>query len=346
MIDVVYTEYCSRCRKYFVNKVSLEEHKRNSSAHWFCCKCNKDFASRIALEQHYVQSARRHYCQPCRLEFPTADGLTAHRDHAHYYCFEHGKYFDTSEGLRQHYMQSSDHPYCPFCDTLFESNEALLDHGDLQHHICWECTTFFETEDKLMDHNDYMHYFCRSCNRLFTTAADLQSHLNSKIHAPRSIKCPGRGCGRAFVSVSALILHAESGTCPSGVTRAQVDSLVVRLDRQNIITNPARMIRGPDGTVPEEPKYWATDRSWNGRAYECFLCKTEFKTLPALDSHLKSPRHRARIYHCPQAGCGMEFRVLSALSQHVESDSCGVRANRQVQDIMDRLAQKFYMIEV
>jgi Zinc-finger of C2H2 type len=141
------------------------------------------------------------------------------------------------------------------------------------------------------------------------------------------------------VSRSALVSHFEAGTCPSGLTREQLNRIVTRMDRNNVITNPARLIKGPDGYAPATvTKTWATDRSWNGDAYECFLCNKTFNTLHALNAHLQSPRHQEKIYRCPnRTSCGMEFQVLSSLTQHVESGKCGVNRFKDVQNALDSL---------
>jgi hypothetical protein len=169
---------------------------------------------------------------------------------------------------------------------------------------------------------------------------NLNAHLNSSLHKPKSVRCPGNNCGRGFVSFSALVLHFEAGTCPSGLTRDQLNRMVVRMDRNNAITNPARLIGGPGGYSPANvTTSWATERSWNGYAYECFLCHNTFRTLHALNAHLQSPRHQEKIYRCPnRQACGLEFRVLSALTQHVESGKCGVSRFKEVQDVIDSLS--------
>lgn len=41
--------------------------------------------------------------------------------------------------------------------------------------------------------------------------------------------------------------------------------------------------------------------------------------------------HEQNIYRCPKGGCGREFRALSGLVQHVESESCGLMRFAQVQ---------------
>lgn len=68
----------------------------------------------------------------------------------------------------------------------------------------------------------------------------------------------------------------------------------------------------------------ATERSWNGYGYECYLCHREFGSLTGLNQHLKSPAHEQNLYKCPNRACGREYKLLSGLVQHFESESCGV----------------------
>ena len=124
--------------------------------------------------------------------------------------------------------------------------------------------------------------------------------------------------------------------------------MVVRMDRNNVLTNPARLISGPDGYEPATvTKNWATERSWNGEAYECFLCHGTFRTLHALNAHLQSPRHQEKIYRCPnRTSCGLKFRVLSALTQHVESEKCGVHRFKEVKNALDSLTRGVRLLTV
>jgi hypothetical protein len=83
---------------------------------------------------------------------------------------------------------------------------------------------------------------------------------------------------------------------------------------------------------------YATERSYNGANYECFLCHREFCRLDSLNSHLQSPAHDEKIYRCPNRdGCGVELSTMGALCQHAESDKCGVQRFRYVRDAMDSL---------
>jgi len=138
----------------------------------------------------------------------------------------------------------------------------------------------------------------------------------------------------AFINKSALILHLESGSCQSGVTRRMVDNWVRTKDRSNVITNPARLITaGERGNV----QLIATEQSWNGQAFECVLCHNQFRALLDLNRHLASPRHQEKVYRCPLSTCQAHFVSLSGLCQHIESERCGVTKFKVVQDTMNNL---------
>ncbi|KAF5385017.1 hypothetical protein D9615_001023 [Tricholomella constricta] len=166
--------------------------------------------------------------------------------------------------------------------------------------------------------------------------SNLQAHLNSSVHSPRDVPCRGKGCTLTFVSPSAMLLHLESGTCCSGITRGLINDKIRQLDRNNIITDPSRMIAGPSG-ARDEVTYYATGASWNGRGFECYLCHGTYSSLRALNQHLASPRHQDKIYVCPLSTCRVRFTALSALCQHIESERCGVSKFRAVKNTMDSI---------
>ncbi|KAI9456809.1 hypothetical protein BJY52DRAFT_1102182, partial [Lactarius psammicola] len=126
----------------------------------------------------------------------------------------------------------------------------------------------------------------------------------SGVHqASQTLRCPGTGCGRTFVSPSALAGHFELGTCASYMTRDQLNRLIARADRKNYVT-----------------QRWATEYMWDGAAYECPLCNgVSFERPEQLTQHLQSPRHAHadNMYRCPKPDCGSEFATLSTLCGHV-----------------------------
>ena len=185
--------------------------------------------------------------------------------------------------------------------------------------------------------------WCASCKRMFINENNLRQHQRSAIHQPTTVRCPMKGCGRSFVSTAALVLHLESGTCASGMTREMIDRLVAKYDKGGIITNPSRLIQGPSPSRPEVVRTWATDRAWNGRGYECYVCHKTFPSLTSLNAHLGSPVHGDKLYHCPKAygGCGTEYRTLSSFIQHVENARCGVnRFKEKFRQIVDDVAKR------
>ncbi|EJC99647.1 uncharacterized protein FOMMEDRAFT_93335 [Fomitiporia mediterranea MF3/22] len=280
----------------------------------YCYRCDRRFPQDRALAQHERDSPNhRIYCRLCDIDLSSSAALRKHNKRKHFYC-------DT-------------------CDLLFDDSDDFLEHGEDEHFACSPCIRIFTTFNGYACHSESAHHYCRECNRLFQSENTLRIHRASSIHTPRWLACPGRQCIKKFTCPSALIHHAESGACPSGVTRKAVNEYVARQDRQNIITNASRMLTGPDGEKcpPSEPNYLATQLSWNGKRYECFLCHGQYATQAGLNQHLKSPRHLQDVYHCPMRNCEMEFTVLSALCQHAEMGSCGIRESRMAKSAMEYL---------
>ncbi|KAG1848530.1 hypothetical protein DFJ58DRAFT_796191 [Suillus subalutaceus] len=277
-----------------------------------CHRCNRYFNSWSAYHQHVRDSTNHWECGRCQLDF------------------------GSSLGLKEHYVQSPYHHYCQYCDDHFDSASDLQDHYEGEHAYCSSCHKVFKNDFGLHEHNRQKHadVYCIECKRLFRSPSNLQSHLNSSTHRSKDTICPFNGCGLGFINNSALILHLESGSCRSGVNRRVVDNWVRTNDRSNLITNPARLITAGERAYV---KLIATEQSWNGQAYECVLCHTQFRTLMDLNRHLASPRHQEKVYRCPLSTCQAHFVSLSGLCQHIESERCGVTKFRAVQDAMNNL---------
>ncbi|SRR6266478_767502 len=223
-------------------------------------------------------------------------------------------------------------PSCLWAMLRGQSRFSSLHHPNIANKT--DYGQYFDDYAELQEHDRDVHTYCTDCKRGFQSESNLRHHLSSRIHQPANLRCPGRGCNRSFVSPAALTLHFESGTCPSGTTREQLNRL--------------ELLTGPLGSnePPAPSTIWATERSWNGVAFECFLCNSEFRTLAQLNRHLKSPRHEDKIYRCPKEDCRIEFSTLSGLCQHVEGGSCGVRMFRQVRDTMDSFTRGFNLLTV
>ncbi|KAF4630250.1 hypothetical protein G7Y89_g7885 [Cudoniella acicularis] len=181
---------------------------------------------------------------------------------------------------------------------------------------CYPCDKYFNTQNGYSMHMEHN-----------TAHKDLDwecEHMHSRIHAGADMQCPF--CKRSFATASGVTIHLESGSCSSGLNRHKINDMVRRLDRNNVITRPMITMPGYDRV-----ETIATSRAWNGSGFECYLCTKQFNSLHSLNNHLKSPAHEQKIYRCPNRQCGREYKLLSGLVQHVESESCGLMRFSQVQ---------------
>ena len=107
----------------------------------------------------------------------------------------------------------------------------------------------YETNDDLHDPRVEYHadLYCIPCRRIFLNNNNLRHHMRSTLHQGRTVDCPMKGCAKSFVSRAALVLHLESGACPSRVTRAMVNRIVAALDEAHAHT---RQVLGQARTSP------------------------------------------------------------------------------------------------
>ncbi|TVY89591.1 Zinc finger protein [Lachnellula willkommii] len=226
--------------------------------------------------------------------------------------------------------------HCGPCDRWFNTYNGYIQHVNNSaahqspsYYSDWECDSCdrsFGTETSLHQHCSSArdHPYCIPCKRMFISEHNLMQHMHSKTHS--SMPCPF--CKSTFANASGVIIHLEAGRCSSGFDRHRINEAIRKLDRNNVITRPMIEMPGYGGGRVETI---ATGRAWNGYGYECYLCEREFNSLNGLNNHLKSPFHDQEVYRCPKAGCGRNYKLLSGLVQHVESESCGLMRFGQVQ---------------
>ncbi|TGO10716.1 hypothetical protein BTUL_0127g00150 [Botrytis tulipae] len=236
-----------------------------------------------------------------------------------YYCDPCDRYFNSDNSYNQHVENSSAHRnFEPSDDGYYSSNAE-------PEFECSGCDSWFWSSVARENHHisQHGHRYCTPCKRMFMNENNLMQHQHSKVHQGFPMKCPF--CPTQYTTASALIIHLESGRCPSGSNRERINAAIRHLDKNHVITTPLMEYSSPSFTNI------ATERSWNGLCYECSMCHRGFNTLQGLNGHLRSPVHDQRMYRCPGPSCGREFIVLSGLVQHVESESCGVMRFANVQ---------------
>ena len=281
-----------------------------------CRRCNRQFVNDNALQQVVV---------PIYTQFSTLTWILP------------SKHRRNSANHQKNYN-------CALCTRSFINQSALNNHTRDYHrrrykpYHCALCNRSFGDQSALGNHTrDYHRRRNKryaSSNRSFSDQAALNNHIQlGGLH--QDAKCPF--CPSYFVSPSAVAHHIESGC--HGITRNQVTHAVKTLD---IVPNIciSQRIEGASPTPPSTIKYYiASPRSFNGRAYACFLCQRMFRSLNSLSDHLNSAAHDANEFKCPK--CKKRFKLISALIQHIESAACKLAGLQQIQNHFLDLIPRF-----
>lgn len=129
-----------------------------------------------------------------------------------------------------------------------------------------------------------------------------------------SVEC--FGCTQMFATHSAMLTHLESGNCT--VDENDLDLLAEKCyqSRRYVSAEHREWLR------TEERSDHRAKGVYNSRArrWECEMCQQSFHTQQGMESHVSSPIHDPFVYECPD--CEIPFSTLSALLQHVESQTC------------------------
>lgn len=227
---------CSLCSISMYKKGDLKKHKRtdehinlSKSRGTYCHTCRKSFVLPTALETHIKKLHSPISCEICATQF-----LNKHKLKIHIKTSEH--------------MQSSKGAgvYCPDCEIFPPSVASLEQHMTLKHDVnrpatfhCCDCSKDFTTNTAFKTHM-YFHRFgkdeprCSLCPMEFKSEKAYARHMQRGKH--KNLSCPvGLICSRRFASVSALVMHLESGACKSGMDRKQLNQLVLTYDTTNAI---------------------------------------------------------------------------------------------------------------
>ncbi|MCO5607525.1 hypothetical protein L7F22_061722 [Adiantum nelumboides] len=200
---------------------------------------------------------------------------------------------------------------------------------------CYSCERSFVSQHALRTHlsQSSRHNYCSDCDRDFANENNLRQHLASKRHQDPLISCPR--CRTGFVSASALTKHIEVGSCYNVSNRQIVHHVRDWEERSglpNLLTIPRIGWKNGDEDSCTDSRIYATERSYNGRCYVCPICDRGFQKLWSLNQHLNSSAHEQSEFRCRK--CGRQFRVLSALVGHVESETCGAMSSEGIRNVV------------
>lgn len=190
---------CTLCHERFERQEGLRRHQ-TEAIHCFCLECNIFFSNpkEHNLHARTAKHGAQYSCCDCGHDYPTAGYLNKH-------CCKCDKVYRSTERLKRHFRS------CP-------------SHRPRLH------ATRVEPQDSLQ-------HKCGKCNDSFATKKALKKHKRTH-KAPRIIPCPtGALCSKKFPTPSALLNHLESGRCPSGMTRARLNGMVIAHDHQGQIVD-------------------------------------------------------------------------------------------------------------
>ncbi|GAA5971329.1 hypothetical protein JCM11641_008309 [Rhodosporidiobolus odoratus] len=132
-------------------------------------------------------------------------------------------------------------------------------------------------------HETQEHPFCCDHNRVFQTQGQLNYHLNSPEHKPRNVYCL-TACGRSFIDRSSVVLHSESGGCPSATSTSANSPQVAQSALNQHLLSPRLSYSASSCTFDDAKK----------------------------------------LYKCPNSDRQRPFATLSGLVQHAEFGAYGV----------------------
>ncbi|KAL7274895.1 hypothetical protein RUND412_002189 [Rhizina undulata] len=114
---------------------------------------------------------------------------------------------------------------CEECKRKFKNKGALEQHQAALRHGASKTPILSEKLKKLSEKSK-------------TPIPSEESKVPIPSEKPKNLKCVGKkGCKKSFNSPSAMIMHLESGACPSNLTRKKIDALIFKYDTGNMITN-------------------------------------------------------------------------------------------------------------
>ena len=329
--------FCRQHQQRFSDEASAKAHydALEHVDHFHCCDCSQDFASEQALDQHLRDKVHKQLmCQVCQQGLGSRTALEAHVVKVHQ---------ASAKVKRILYPEQSD--ACYICQRKFSNRKALDQHlSSLLHHPLSSLNCVASSK----------------CKGRFTSPSALLSHLESG--ACRS--------GISRWDVDTLVHSFDTERLITNGPRTQALTGSYDIESETSSSSSGSPIMTPTSSVPSSPVLAPTplkgvSQSFidalpclgsslkesndfkkvsqvlselkNGNAkppFRCPLCpnKTkQFRSTSALRSHLTSPAHAKKPFHCPSIVQHLasgpvsikHFRTLSGLAQHVESGACG-----------------------
>lgn len=299
---------CQECGRYFINPSALDQHQKSFHRSQFhCCDCDRDFVDELALNQHLHtkihQKPVTYPCSKCKRSFKSKDALNQHLASLIHKPLSDIKCVASMQ-----------------CKGRFSAPSAMIQH--LESGAC--CSGLNRKKlNLLVQSNDVDRVISDGLGKRILllpprdnsdSDCDSESSSDSCNGVPIFTPISSRAASPMLTPVSHGISNGFFSQNTS--TNSLVPGLLTprsSLDLSEL--KPSLAIRG----------------------LFCPLCppkRKAFLNIAALEMHLASPKHAAKIFHCPsnllaptKTGKKADvlparFSTLSGLTLHVESGAC------------------------
>ncbi|PSN63396.1 hypothetical protein BS50DRAFT_111420 [Corynespora cassiicola Philippines] len=213
------------------------------------------------------------------------------------YCSSCNRHFKHQNALVAHLHTSARHNWrCEECDFNGEHRVDLIAHYRQTgcRHVCEGCAGgagkgWIQDSSEFWDHVS-RHHACTACGRHFNNASNLMHGPNKPLpplqhqltHQTPTTKCLCTTCPQKFTTYGGMLIHLESGACPSQTDLASLNksaALCFQWRKWVVGGKEARrdLLRGVAVPEPGTP------------LFKCPACEVEVPRLSGLFMHAASP---------------------------------------------------------
>lgn len=328
---------CGYCGKICERLEILEDH-HIFTGHCYCSECDLTFESQSALKIHRETEvhASEFKCCNCDLSFKDIHALNAHMARR---IHQKPLQQNSSKKAKETTIITAEDKVCNECQRTFASSQSLQQHRES------------------VKHKPLSSLSCpvgKGCRGIYTSPSALLHHLesgNCQSGMNRDeIYRVVQSCDQDHVIHSLPALAPSSPlTFPSYNPTLCSELSMDSLDDQSewSIVTPTLSQGSVEGSLAQWSLLEGSQISFEGgisvdttvmAKLQCPLCpkgRKGFVTPQALQQHMDSPVHCAKVYHCPsnifpiapskaekKGKKEKQFSTLSGLSQHLESGAC------------------------
>ena len=313
---------CPSCNRHFPTQYGLETHQTVKS-HCHCSRCDRFFIHQVALDEH---NATYHFvCHQCQQDFKSNDLRQQHqRSMRHCYCHECDRFYKDNVARDQHIRHSPRHR-APLISQRrkyskgFQNQQTLVQQDEA--HMPKQSPL---PQLSLPAQTTHAEIKCPSgskCDRQFRSLPASIQHLESGACSS------GTNREKIFTffqkkDTDRLITSGEHNTF-SAITEFMEDSYTEsEFSGDDAISTPSStsgILLDQSDPLSRAMAHLSLEN------YSCAQCAKTFRNAKDLENHVNSPIHLPKIFHCghPPGSFGYRtFRTLSDLARHLGSGAC------------------------